>query len=57
MSKRDVTNLPAARDANLLTHDAWTNQGEKVEQREPLGVTVQQYANKSTAKQVAKLQM
>ena len=54
LSKRDVARVPADQNAKFPTQDILTNQNEEVERREPMRVTVKQYAHKSTAKQIDK---
>ena len=54
LSKSDVAHLPADQNAKLPTHDVLTNQSEKAEYREPLRVTVDHFADRSTAKQIDK---
>ena len=54
LSQRDVAHVPVNQNARLPTQDVMTNQSEEAERREPMRVALQQYANRSTAKQVKK---
>ena len=51
LSERYVADVPADQIAKMQAQDVLTNQSKEAERREPMRITVEHYANRSTAKQ------